>query len=233
MLREGRGQCQYRSSWMIVLGVVIEEHSGIPQHSVSLVLRPVAVATVRQIWTPPAHRSRDRARACSISVRGIEVVWVAFRWVQNRSENVRHGRAKAEDPPETARRASPSSSPSTALGSSLLRSRGFCFKRCRKQQFLGGVFARRSDGVGRVDRTATDPEDRAQLSFGGRSVASQKKTSFMYSLASNRPEKISSDTRPHMIPSYHFLKFKFVNVKKIQNKFLSAHKMCVYIPPNF
>jgi hypothetical protein len=32
---------------MIVLGVVIEEHSGIPQHSVFLVLRPVAVAAVR------------------------------------------------------------------------------------------------------------------------------------------------------------------------------------------
>jgi hypothetical protein len=128
------------SRWMIVLGVVIEEHSGIPQHSVSLVLRPVAVATVRQIWTPPAHRSRDRARACSISVRGIEVVWVAFRWVQNRSENVRHGRAEAEDPPATARRASPSSSPSTALRSSLLHSTGFLLQMLSEAAGFGRCF---------------------------------------------------------------------------------------------
>jgi hypothetical protein len=34
---------------MIVLGVVIEEHSRIPQHSVAPVLRSVAIAAVRQI----------------------------------------------------------------------------------------------------------------------------------------------------------------------------------------
>jgi hypothetical protein len=179
MLREGRGQCQYQSSWMVVLGVVIEEHNRIPQHSVSLVLRPVAVAAVRQIWTPPAPRRRDRARACSISMRGIEVVWVAFQWVQNRSENVRHGRAEVEDPPATAaaRRLRPRLAPRSGVRCCVLQ--GFCFKRCRKQQVLGGVFARRSDGVGRVDRTATDPEDRAHLSFGGRSVASKLKKVYM------------------------------------------------------